>query len=400
MNRYLIGVVIFCVLAATVPAIGMQRVLTGLEVFERNGFPGLDGKRVALVTNHTAVTADGRHIIDIFYGRGIFDLVALFSPEHGIRGTEDTFVDSTKDEKTGLPIHSLYGKIKKPTPEMLEGVDVLVFDIQDIGARFYTYITTMAHAMEAAAENGLSIFVLDRPNPIAGTHVEGFVLDESLAGGFAYYYPIPTRHGMTVGELALLFNQHFDIHANLMVIKMEGWRRAMWFDETGLPWINPSPNMRSLTQATFYPGLGILESTNMSVGRGTPRPFELYGAPWIDPAQLVRELRKTPMPGIQFYPASFIPDYSTHQGKQCHGFEAILLDREKLNITHTALVVFSALYRLYPDSFDMNRMGAMVGDNRVAEQIAAGVSVERIMSERQPRFDEFLKVRERFLLYE
>ncbi|HUR38946.1 MAG TPA: DUF1343 domain-containing protein, partial [Planctomycetota bacterium] len=282
-------------------------VRTGVEVLVRDGFKPLRGKRVGLVTNHTGIDSERRATIDLLAAGKGHTLTALFSPEHGLRGTEDANVSSGKDAKTGLPVHSLYGKTRKPTAEMLKDVDLLVFDIQDVGARYYTYCTTLALVMEAAREHDKALLVLDRPNAIGGDAVEGPVLDEALRGNFIGYFALPTRHGMTVGELARLYNDEFRIGCRLDVVKMEGWTRAQHFDDTGLPWVNPSPNMRSLTAAIAYPGLGALEATNVSVGRGTEKPFVWYGAPWIDGPALCRELESRKLPGVRWKPASFRP---------------------------------------------------------------------------------------------
>ncbi len=263
------------------------QVLTGIDVLARERFKQLAGMRVGLVTNQTVRDRAGHSTIDILYKAPNVKLVALFSPEHGIRGTADEKVSDSKDEQTGLPIYSLYGETRRPTPEQLKDLDALVFDIQDVGTRFYTYISTLGYVIEEAAKAGRLVFVLDRPNPIGGLEIEGPVADADKLS-FTAYHSIPVRHGMTIGELAQLFNQQRQLGCDLRIIKMEGWRRAMWFDETNLLWVNPSPNMRSLTEATLYPGVGLLETTNISVGRGTDTPFEVVGAPWIDGQPLLK----------------------------------------------------------------------------------------------------------------
>ncbi|MGH9904268.1 MAG: exo-beta-N-acetylmuramidase NamZ domain-containing protein, partial [Pyrinomonadaceae bacterium] len=260
-------------------------VLNGIDVLERDGFKQLAGLKIGLITNHTGRNRQGRSTIDVFHKANNVRLVALFSPEHGIRGLADEKVSDSRDEQTGLPIYSLYGETRRPKPEHLKELDALVFDIQDIGTRFYTYISTLGYAMEEASKARLPVFVLDRPNPIGGLVVEGPIADADKLS-FTAYHTIPVRHGMTIGELANYFNQQREIGCDLRVIKMEGWRRPMWFDATNQTWINPSPNMRSLTEATLYPGIGLLETTNVSVGRGTDTPFEIVGAPWIDGARL------------------------------------------------------------------------------------------------------------------
>jgi len=320
-------------LALVLPLLPAAGVKTGLEVLVRDGFRPLQGRRVGLVTNHTGVDASGRSGVDLLAAGKGFTLTALFSPEHGLRGTADENVDSGRDAKTGLPVHSLYGKTRKPTPEMLKDVDVLVFDLQDIGARYYTYCTTLALVMEAAKENDKLLIVLDRPNPTGGVEVEGPILEESLRGNFIGYFALPTRHGMTVGELARLYNAEFKIGCRLEVVRLEGWSRAQYYDETGLPWVNPSPNMRSLAAAIAYPGLGALEGTNLSVGRGSEKPFLWYGAPWVDGPALCRELESRKLPGVRWKPVRFTPEKQPgmpvypHTGKECGGFEVELVDR-------------------------------------------------------------------------
>jgi uncharacterized protein YbbC (DUF1343 family) len=381
-------------------------VRTGLEILEKEGFKPVLGKRVGLVTNHSALDPEGRSILEVFsQGKG-FTLAALFSPEHGLRGAQDTQVPSSRDPKTGLLIHSLYGPTQKPTPEMLKDLDVLVYDIQDIGARYYTYITTLALVMQAAREAGKAVLVLDRPNAVGGLAVEGPVLEEKLRGGFSSYYPLPTRHGMTVGELALLFNTEFKVGCALEVVKMEGWNRSLYFDQTGLPWVNPSPNMRSLEAAILYSGLGPLEGTNLSVGRGTDRPFQVYGAPWIKGVELCEELNRRGLSeGIRFRPASFTPEPQAGMprypftGTPCSGFEAVLGDRTRFRPVTTALHVLGALYRLYPKDFSFGRSAGMLGRSSIAEDLRSGKSPDEIEKGWEPELEAFLKTRKRYLLY-
>jgi uncharacterized protein YbbC (DUF1343 family) len=380
-------------------------VKTGLEVLVRDGFKPLQGKRVGLITNHSAVDPARISIIDLLAaGRG-FKLTALFSPEHGIRGTQDEQVASAKDEKTGLPIHSLYGKTRKPTPEMLKDVDLLVFDIQDIGARYYTYITTLALVMEAAKENDKALLLLDRPNAIGGDAVEGPILEEALRGGFTGYFPLPTRHGMTLGELARLYATEFKIGGRVDVVKMEGWKRSMYFDDAGLPWINPSPNMRSLAAANAYPGLGALEGTNLSVGRGTEQPFVLYGAPWIDGTKLCAELTGRKLPGVRWKAATFTPRKQPgmppypHSEKECGGFEVEIVDRTAFRPVSASLHVMDALYRLYPQEFSFGRACGMIGIRSIEDDLKAGKSPAQIEAAWQPGLDAFLALRKKVLLY-
>ncbi|HYK19999.1 MAG TPA: exo-beta-N-acetylmuramidase NamZ domain-containing protein, partial [Pyrinomonadaceae bacterium] len=280
------------------------KVLTGIDVLERDNFKPLAGMRLGLVTNHTGRDREGRLTIDVLNKAPGVKLVALFSPEHGIRGLADEKVSDSKDEATGLPIYSLYGETRRPKPDQLKDLDALVYDIQDIGTRFYTYISTLGYILEEASKAKLPVFVLDRPNPIGGVEVEGPIADKDKLS-FTSYHTIPTRHGLTIGELAQLYNRQRNIGADLRVIKMEGWRRWMWFDETNLTWTNPSPNMRSLTEATLYPGVGLLETTNVSVGRGTDTPFEIVGAPWIQADKFAEYLNERGIPGVRFVPLRF-----------------------------------------------------------------------------------------------
>lgn len=362
-------------------------VETGLDVLVREGFRPLRDRRVGLVTNRAAT-------VDALHGR--VRLTALFSPEHGIRADADAPVDSGRDERTGLPIRSLYGKTKKPTAEMLRDVDVLVFDIQDVGARFYTYITTLALVMEAAREHGKKVVVLDRPNPVGGEAVEGPILEEALRGGFASYAALPTRHGLTIGEFALWQNPGCDLE----VVKMTGWRRSMYWDETGLPWTNPSPNLRSLEAAISYPGLGCLEATNLSVGRGTEKPFVWYGAPWIDEKRLCAELD---LPGVRFKPATFTPRLQKglpkypHTDALCRGFEVEITDRRAYRPVLAALHVLRALHRLHPKEFSFGNSCGMIGVRSIRQDLESGKSPEEI--EKSWNREAYLKSRERILLY-
>ena len=287
------------------PAVDAQ-VLNGIDVLERDGFKQLSGMRIGLVTNQTGRDRSGRQTIDVLIKSPKVKLVALFSPEHGIRGLADERVSDTKDEQTGLPIYSLYGESRRPKPEQLKGLDALVYDIQDVGARFYTYITTLGYVMEEAAKAKLPVFVLDRPNPINGVDVEGPPADADKLS-FTAYHTIPVRHGLTVGELARLYNDERHIGCDLRVIRMENWQRVMWFDATGQTWVNPSPNMRSLTEAALYPGVALLEATNVSVGRGTETPFEVIGAPWLDGGKLASDLPYSieDVPFVQYFEGSY-----------------------------------------------------------------------------------------------
>lgn len=379
------------------------QVLTGLEVLQKQNFSILRGKRVGLITNHTGLTKKGEHIFDLIYNTKGIKLVAVFSPEHGFWGDKDVIIEGVYYEpRTKIPIYSLYGKIKKPTPEMLKDIDILVFDIQDIGARFYTYITTLALCMQAAKENGKKIIVLDRPNPITGIHVEGNVTDKKFLGGFASYYPLCVRHGMTVGELALMFNKEFGINCKLKVIKMQGWKRKMWLDETGIPWVNTSPNMRSLQAATLYPGTAYFEAgTNVTEGRGTEKPFEYIGAPWIDGELWAKELNSRKIPGVEFLPIKFTPTAYKYKGQECGGVYVKIIDRDKLKVVELGLHMLDSVIKLYPDKFILPEgFDVLAGKSYIREMLLAREPVEKIVQQWQPELQEFLKIRKKYLLYD
>jgi uncharacterized protein YbbC (DUF1343 family)/CubicO group peptidase (beta-lactamase class C family) len=358
--------------AAAVRATGaVQPVSTGIDVLQAELFKPLQGKRVGLLTNNTGRARSGEATIDLLFNASGVRLVGLFSPEHGIRGVLDSKVPSGKDEKTGLPIHSLYGETTRPTGQMLEGLDTIVVDLQNIGARFYTYETTMAWVMEEAARRKIAVMVLDRPNPINGFDIEGPTIDESQLG-FTAYFRMPVRHGMTMGELARLFNSERKIGADLTVVEMKGWRRELWYDETGLPWTNPSPNMRNLVQATLYPGIGAIEGTNISVGRGTDTPFEWIGAPWVDGARLAAELNARRIPGVSFYPVSFTPASSKYANELCQGVFILVKDRDLVKPVRVGLEVASALYRMYPAQYTLDAAHSLLGSQEALARVRAG----------------------------
>ncbi len=382
-----------------------EAVRTGLDVLARDGWKPLQGKRVGVVTNPTGIDARGRHVVDLLAAAPGVRLTSILSPEHGLRGNQDAHVESGRDEKTGLPVHSLYGKTRKPTAEMLRDLDVLVFDIQDIGARYYTYISTLALVMEAAKEHDKALVVLDRPNAIGGAAVEGPVLEEGLRGEFIGWFGLPTRHGMTVGELAGLYAGEFGVSCRLSVVKMEGWRRATLFDKTGLAWVNPSPNMRDLDAALVYPGLGALEGTNLSVGRGTPRPFHVYGAPWLDADRLCADLNARALPGVRWKPATFTPErvpgmpVYPFTGQRCRGFEPELTDRALFRPVAASLHVLDALYRLHPAELKFGKCPAMIGLKSIEADLKAGRSPAEIEAAWRPELEAFLRLRTKHLLY-
>ena len=374
------------------------RVLTGIDVLERDNFKPLAGMRLGLITNHTGRNREGRQTIDVLYKAPGVKLVALFSPEHGIRGLADEKVSDSKDEATGLPIYSLYGESRRPKPEQLKDLDALVFDIQDIGARFYTYISTLGYVLEEAAKVKLPVFVLDRPNPIGGIDVEGPIADKDKLS-FTSYHTIPTRHGLTIGELAQLFNRQRNIGADVRVIKMDGWRRSMWFDETNLTWVNPSPNMRSLAEATLYPGVGLLETTNVSVGRGTDTPFEIVGAPWIQGDKLAEVLNQRGLQGVRFVPVRFTPNASVFKGEPCGGVNIIVTDRAAFRPLLTGIEMALALRKLYPNDWKVDSYLRLLVNADTLERVKRGDSARDIVTSWNNGLQEFRKAREAILLY-
>jgi uncharacterized protein YbbC (DUF1343 family)/CubicO group peptidase (beta-lactamase class C family) len=374
------------------------KVLTGIDVLERDNFKQFAGLRLGLITNHTGRDREGRQTIDVLNKAPNVKLVALFSPEHGIRGLADDKVSDSKDEATGLPIYSLYGETRRPKPEQLKDLDALVYDIQDVGARFYTYISTLGYVLEAAAAAKLPVYVLDRPNPIDGVDVEGPIADNDKLS-FTSYHTIPTRHGLTIGELAQLFNRQRNIGADLRVIKMEGWRRSMWFDETNLTWINPSPNMRSLAEATLYPGIGLLETTNVSVGRGTDTPFEIVGAPWIEADKLADYLNQRGIPGVRFVPLRFTPNASVFKDQQCGGVNIIVTDRVAFRPLLTGIEMALALRQLYPNDWKIDSYARLLVNADTLERIKRGESAREIVASWNASLQEFRRARAEVLLY-
>jgi len=376
-----------------------EPVLAGIDVLEADGFAPLRGRRVGLITNQTGRSRQDVSTIDLLMKAKEVTLVALFSPEHGIRGLVDERVASSRDDATGLPIHSLYDATRRPTDAMLTGIDTLVVDLQDIGARFYTYPATTAYVLEEAAKRNIRVLVLDRPNPIDGFDVEGPVQDAS-AIGFNGYVPMPIRHGLTLGELARLFNGEKSIGANLMVVPMKNWRRDDWFDATGLAWANPSPNMRNMVAATVYPGIGALEGTNLSVGRGTDQPFEQLGAPWIDGPALAAALNARDLPGIRFYPVTFTPSAGAKLGGQaCHGVFVIVTDRDRLKPVRVGLEIAAALSKRHGQQFRLEDAAYLFGSKATLEKIRAGVEPAAIAATWAADEAKWRLTRSKYLLY-
>lgn len=373
---------------------------SGLDVLAERNFQPLAGKRVGLITNQTGVDRLGRRNVDLMRRAGI-TIAALFSPEHGFAGREDQpEVRDSTDAGTGIRIYSLYGATQRPTPEMLRGVDALVFDIQDIGARFWTYETTLFYAMEAAAQAGIPFYVLDRPNPIGGTHVEGPLLDAANTSFVGYVAGLPVRHGMTMGELARLVNGEKKIGAALTVIPLEDWRRGDWLDSTNLAWVNPSPNMRSLNAALLYPGLCLLEAAkSFSVGRGTDSPFEQVGADFIGGRELAAWLNSRQIPGVRAYPTSFTPSESNFRGVHIEGVRFVVTSRELFDSTRLGLELAAALEKFYPGKIDFRVCRGLIGSDDVIRRLAAGEDARTIQQSFTDAVAGFVQLREKYLLY-
>ena len=383
-------------------SVGMKglygKVQTGIDVLRDENFTPLSGMRIGLITNHSGIDSSGRRTIDLFYNAEGLTLAAVFSPEHGLYGNADERIPSSEDTVMRLPVYSLYGETLRPTEKMLDGLDALVFDIQDAGARFYTYITTMGYAMEAAANKGIPFYVLDRPNPITCSIVQGPVMDRDMKS-FTGYFPLPIRHGMTVGEMAEMFNDEYKINAALHVIKMQGYMRTDWFDDTGLTWVNPSPNLRSATEAVLYPGVAMAEGANVSVGRGTDTPFELLGAPWINAERLSAYLKKRNIPGVDFTTFEFTPAGDRYKNQLCHGVKVILTDRDALDSAALGIEIISALYKLYPKDFQIDKTLGLIGSRKVLKEIKDGDDPQSIIQNWQGPLADFLNIRKRYLLY-
>jgi uncharacterized protein YbbC (DUF1343 family) len=387
-------------------------VRIGAEILLSNSRALLRGERVGLVVHPASVLPNLRHTADALMNEASVRLVALFGPQHGARGEkQDNMIESDhyRDPDTGLPVHSLYSETRRPTENMLADLDVLVFDLQDVGTRIYTFIYTMSYCMEACAEYGKRMIILDRPNPINGRQVEGNLLEARFTS-FVGRYPLPMRHGMTVGELARLFNAEFKIECDLSVVPMEGWKRADCFDQTGLPWVQPSPNIPTLDSAVVYPGMVLVEGTRLSEGRGTTRPFELVGAPYIRPRDLAGRLNSQELPGVQFRPAYFEPTSQKWSGQTCGGVQIHVQDREVFEPYLTGIAVLSAIHALYPESFkwreppyeyenEKRPIEILSGSGKIPAQIESGISPAEIRSGWQSDVARFLRQREPYLLY-
>ena len=404
-------------------------VKTGLDVFLESKLGLIRGKKVGLITNPTGINRDLKYIVDLFMEEPDIDLVALYGPEHGIRGNAQAgfYVPYYIDEAYDIPVFSLYGQSleppdgmlknideymrsfdtedegKAPEESMVESLDVMIFDIQDVGTRIYTYVATMAYSMKACAENDIEFIVLDRPNPINGRDMEGPILEYPEYSSFVGMYPIPVRHGMTAGELSRLFNDRFfEKKVNLTVIPMEGWRRHMWHDQTGVPWVIPSPNMPTLDTATVYPGQVFIEGTNVSEGRGTTRPFELFGAPWIDGNRLTAVLNSLRLPGVSFREAWFTPTFSKYEGELCGGAQIHVTDREAFRSFDAALHIIATIRRIYPENFRFHEeyFDRLMGTARVRLALEGGQGAADIIESFRYEIDEFGRLRSPYLLYD
>jgi uncharacterized protein YbbC (DUF1343 family) len=374
------------------------RVQPGLDVLEAQKFAPLKGRHVGLITNHTGVDFNGKSAVELLAHAPGVQLVALFSPEHGIAGHADEKVASSKDPSTGLPIYSLYGDHLRPTDEMLQGVDTLVFDVQDAGVRFYTYTTTMGYCMEEAAKHNIEFYVLDRPNPINGEIVEGPMLDHDKTG-FVAFFPLPIRYGLTIGELAQLFNTESHINCVLHVIQMKNWHRNYFYESTGLRWIPPSPNLRTTKGALLYPGLEILQNAGVSVGRGTEAPFEEFGAPWINGEEIADALNARNIPGVHFANQPFIPVSGLYAGQRCGGVGIRVTDRAAVRSMRVGLEIATLLQQKYPGHFDVAKTISLLGNDSTVEQLKAGTPVPEIIANWSNDLADFDLMRKRYFIY-
>jgi uncharacterized protein YbbC (DUF1343 family)/CubicO group peptidase (beta-lactamase class C family) len=386
-------------------------VETGIDVLERDNFAELralnakhDGRlRIGLLTNQTGIDADGHRTIDVLAHAPDVELKMLFSPEHGIQGAQDSeHIGNSTDTQTGLPVVSLYGATdaqRRPPLDAMRSLDAVVIDLQDAGVRFYTYETVVGYFLEAAVKTGTAIVVLDRPNPINGVFVQGPISDAD-AESYVHYIPLPVRHGMTLGELTRYFNRERNLHASLTVVAMQGWQRGDWYDSTGLMWVNPSPNLRDLEEAALYPALGLVETTNISVGRGTDTPFEILGAPWIDARQLARVLNTRFLPGVRFVPMEFTPQTPyPYAGELCHGVRILVTDRSVLDAPELGIEIAAALHKLYPQEYHLERIDTLLANHHVLEQLQDGVDASKIAEDWRGQLEQFEEKRKTVLLY-
>ena len=393
-------------LAPLALAAEQPRVKLGIDVLEEQKFTALlrtDKKdtRVGLVTNATGIDSRGERTIDVLAHAPGVKLVTIFAPEHGVATKVDsTDIPDSKDQSTGIPVYAVYGKTeadRRPRPELLRGLDAVVFDLQDAGARFYTYETTLGYFLEACAKAGVKFIVLDRPNPINGEAVQGPV--STAAESFVNYHPLPVRHGMTLGELAQLFNRERNIRADLKVVAMKGWARRQWFVGAGIAWVNPSSALRNMNAMALYPGVALLEQTNVSVGRGTPTPFELVGAPWIDGERFTAYMNARKLPGVAFHATSFTPESSTLTGQECHGVAISLHDRNALDVPALGIELATALHKLHPKQFETGKMRSLLANDENLSAIEGGAAAPTIAAGWKRDIERFRKKRRQYLLY-
>ena len=399
--RFTILAALFAAISTPSFAAGKRRVArvqTGLDALAAQKFAPLRGKHVGLITNHTGVDSQGKSTADLLSHAPSVQLVALFSPEHGLAGRKDERVSSSKDPTTGLPVYSLYGETRRPTDEMLSGIDALVFDIQDAGVRFYTYTATMGYCMEEAAKRKIAFFVLDRPDLLGGEIIEGPMLDADKTN-FVAYYPLPVRYALTIGELAQFFNAENHIGADLHVITMRNWHRNYFFESTGIKWIPPSPNLRTIKGSILYPGIEILQSAGVSVGRGTQTPFEEFGAPWMNGDEVAAALNARNLPGVRFAGQTFIPIAGLYSGQRCGSVSIKITDRFKVRSMRMGLEIAAILQKLYPKQFEVSKMIELVGSTDTMQQLQSGVPPEKIVQSWSESLTAFDQIRRKYFLY-
>ena len=375
------------------------KVKLGIDVLAKNNFSIIKNKKVGLIINHTSINSNWRSTIEIIAESNVCELVAIFTPEHGFDGKLDEYINYGDSLIYNVPVYSLYGETLRPEKRMIRNIDYLIFDILDIGTRFYTYIGTMKYCMEVANENNIGFIVLDRPNPINGIDISGPMLKKNNVFGLAGVHNLPIRHGMTPGELALLFKADEKMQLNLNIIKMEGWKREMWFDETELPWLNPSPNIRNMNQASLYPGLGLFERLNVANKRGLPSPFEMIGAPWINAYDFVNSLNKYNLPGVNFTPIKFFPEEHKYSNELCEGIYITITDREKLEPVKLGFIMIITLYKMYPQEFDIDKLWHITRSKALIDLIKNDSSITELIDSWQNNLDMFIKKRSKYLFY-
>ena len=375
------------------------KVKLGIDVLAKNNFSIIKNKKVGLIINHTSINSNWRSTIEIIAESNVCEVVAIFTPEHGFDGKLDEYINYGDSLIYNVPVYSLYGETLRPEKRMIRNIDYLIFDILDIGTRFYTYIGTMKYCMEVANENNIGFIVLDRPNPINGIDISGPMLKNINVFGLAGVHNLPIRHGMTPGELALLFKADEKMQLNLNIIKMEGWKREMWFDETGLPWVNPSPNIRNMNQASLYPGLGLFERLNVANKRGLPSPFEMIGAPWINAYDFVNSLNKYNLSGVNFTPIKFSPEEHKYSNELCEGIYITITDREKLEPVKLGFIIIITLYKMYPEEFDINKLWHITRSKGLIQEIKNDPSIAELIRYWNNDLDIFRNKRGKYLLY-